>query len=138
VSSPNLILAGLILIQALHPDQFILKPSIADKKPGCGRHKRYIEEKVVGEPKGNHLKGCALNRKGKSKGDINEHPTVWPSPDRRGQLISDSNHFLGSLFAFCFAMIAARTASNGDAIDGMPQTAKNRRLVLPSIGEDHA
>jgi hypothetical protein len=29
------------------------------------------------------------------------------------------------------------TASSGDMIGGMPKTAKNRRLVLPSIGDDH-
>jgi putative DNA primase/helicase len=36
------------------------------------------------------------------------------------------------------ATIAARTASNGDTIGGICSTAKNRRLVLPSIGDDHA
>jgi len=42
------------------------------------------------------------------------------------------HHFLRS------ATIAALTASTGDMIGAMPKTAKNWRLVLPSIGEDQA
>ena len=38
----------------------------------------------------------------------------------------------------CSATIAARTASTGDVIGGRCSTAKNRRLSLPSIGDDQA
>ena len=40
--------------------------------------------------------------------------------------------------ALCSATIAARTASTGDVIAPMCNTAKNRRLVPPSIGDDQA
>src|ERR1700730_7593267 len=110
---PNLNLAGLVLILALNPYQFILEPSIADEKPECDRHKRHVEDNVVGKPQGlNHLKACAFNRKGKSKNDINERPTICPSPNFRNHLILDYNHLLSSFFAFCSATIAARTASS--------------------------
>jgi hypothetical protein len=36
------------------------------------------------------------------------------------------------------ATIAARTASTGDVTGGTCSTAKNRRLSLPSIGDDQA
>jgi hypothetical protein len=36
------------------------------------------------------------------------------------------------------ATIAARTASRGELIRSVCSTAKNRRFVLPSIGEDQA
>jgi hypothetical protein len=36
----------------------------------------------------------------------------------------------------CFDTIAARTASSGELIRSVCSTAKNRRFVLPSIGED--
>jgi hypothetical protein len=36
------------------------------------------------------------------------------------------------------AVIAALTASNGELIRSVWSTAKNRRFVLPSIGEDQA
>jgi hypothetical protein len=113
-----------------------MEPCIANEKPECARHKRYIEEKVAGELKGNHLKNCALNRKGKSKDHINEHPTVWPS-NRLHIPFFGHSHFLSS-FAFFSATIGARTASNGDLIGPICSTANNRRLVLPSIGDDHA
>jgi hypothetical protein len=38
----------------------------------------------------------------------------------------------------CSATIAARTASAGDVTGGKCSTAKNRRLSLPSIGDDQA
>src|ERR1700730_2563645 len=99
---PNLNLAGLVLILALNPYQFILEPSIADEKPECDRHERHVEDNVVGKPQGlDHLKACAFNRKGKSKNDINEHPTVWSSPDFRSRLILDHNHLPRS-FRFLF------------------------------------
>jgi hypothetical protein len=42
------------------------------------------------------------------------------------------------LVILCSAMIAARTPSSGELIHSVCSTAKNRRLVLPSIGDDQA
>ena len=142
LDNPNL--TGLILILALNSDQFSMEPCIANEKPECARHKRPVADNVVGKSQRlDHLKACAFNRKGKSKNDIKERPTAWTSPYLCGhlipdfQVIFDSNNFLSS-FTFCSATIAARTASNGDSIGRICNTAKNRRLVLPSIGDDHA
>jgi hypothetical protein len=43
---------------------------------------------------------------------------------------------VGIALPLCSATIAARTASTGELIRSVCGTAKNRRFVLPSIGED--
>ncbi len=47
-------------------------------------------------------------------------------------------HLVVHFGARCSAAIAALTASTGDLIAPMCSTAKNRRLSLPSTGEDQA
>lgn len=55
------------------------------------------------------------------------------APNRLSRLAHD----LDSL-ARCFSTIAAQTAFKSEAIGEICSTAKNRHLVLPSIGDDHA
>jgi hypothetical protein len=52
---------------------------------------------------------------------------------------STTLQILNVIHFFLFsATIAARTASTGESIRTVCSTAKNRRLVLPSIGDDQA
>lgn len=53
----------------------------------------------------------------------------------RGEAMN-TRHYVAHL-VLDSATIAARTASSGDMIGGKCSTAKNLRLVLPSIGEDN-
>src|SRR5438876_12272714 len=59
-------------------------------------------------------------------------------PQRKGNNRQGNRGGRSHRFSRCSAIIAARTAACGLSTGGSCSTAKYRRFVLPSIGEDQA